>query len=79
MTLLEKANWTTNISNNIKNAINQLDDRSKLILIKRWLNINSKNKTLKQLSKNQDVSLERIRQLENNAIINLKNFIDSEN
>ena len=79
MNLLEKANWTTNISNNIKNAINKLDDRSKLILIKRWLNLNSKNKTLKQLSKNQDVSLERIRQLENNAIINLKNFIDSEN
>ena len=51
-------------------AINSLDERSKDIMKSRWL---SENKlTLEDLSKKYDVSRERIRQIENETMLKLK-------
>jgi RNA polymerase sigma-32 factor len=54
-------------------ALKELDDRSRDILQQRWLTENKS--TLHQLADKYDVSAERIRQLENNAIKKLRNAI----
>jgi len=74
--IIEKNNWNIYTSNNLKTALNKLDERSKKILKERWLY--KKKNTLKNLAKIYNVSSERIRQLENNAIKKLKNLIKLE-
>ncbi len=54
-------------------ALEKLDDRSKDILTKRWLN--EDKTTLKDLSYVYSVSLERIRQLESEALQQLRNAL----
>lgn len=77
MYLLAKSDWKSQVVNNLKKALEKLDDRSKLILIKRWLQ--KKKHTLKKLANKNSISSERIRQLENYAIKNLKDSINIEN
>ncbi len=67
---LEKENWNYYINNKLKNALDELDDRSKDIIQKRWLN--EKRSTLRELANIYKVSPERIRQLENNSIKKIK-------
>ena len=50
-----------------------LDERSRAIIQARWLN--EKKETLQELAKQYNVSAERIRQLENNAIKKLQSHI----
>lgn len=57
----------------IKNAINILNDREKEILYSRQLAENPL--TLKELSSKYNISGERIRQIEQNALTKVKNFI----
>ncbi len=71
--LIEKNNWKKHVSNNLKNALIKLDERSQSILKKRWLL--SKKLTLGKLAKIHNISSERIRQLESSAIKKLKNMI----
>jgi RNA polymerase sigma-32 factor len=52
-------------------ALNILDDRSRRILEKRWLTDNKM--TLHELAAEYDISAERIRQIEANAIKKLRN------
>jgi RNA polymerase sigma-32 factor len=47
-----------------------LDERSKEIITARWLN--DKKLTLKVLAQKYSISLERVRQLEENAILKLR-------
>ena len=54
----------------LKNAIKSLDERSQVILQRRWLD--DKKKTLHELADEFGVSAERIRQLEKNAMVALK-------
>jgi len=54
----------------LQNAIATLDDRSRDIISKRWLVENKA--TLHELAAEYDVSAERIRQIENNAMKKLK-------
>jgi RNA polymerase sigma-32 factor len=54
----------------LRNALANLDPRSRDILARRWLA--DKKSTLQDLAKRHKVSAERIRQLENNAIKKLK-------
>ncbi|WP_338521255.1 RNA polymerase sigma factor RpoH [Candidatus Legionella polyplacis] len=56
-------------------AIEQLDNRSKDILVKRWLT-NNKKFTLNDLAKKYNVSAERIRQLEKNAMKKIRLYIE---
>ena len=58
------------LNNKLYKAIDSLDERSKDIMKSRWL---SENKlTLEDLSKKYDVSRERIRQIENETMLRLK-------
>jgi len=54
----------------LQNAIATLDDRSRDIISKRWLVENKA--TLHELAAEYDISAERIRQIENNAMKKLK-------
>ncbi len=70
---LEEKNWNEYILNKLKFSLNLLDKRSKFIIISRWLNKNNRKKiTLRKLAKYFNVSAERIRQIEQNAIKKLK-------
>lgn len=59
----------------LKNALSDLDERSRLIITSRWLD-NKKTKTLHELADELNVSAERIRQIEKNALKKLKNLIN---
>lgn len=59
----------------LKNALSDLDERSRLIITSRWLD-NKKTKTLHELAEELNVSAERIRQIEKNALKKLKNLIN---
>lgn len=69
-TQLERSDWSQDQENRLHQAITQLDQRSQDILQHRWLN--DKKLTLHDLAKKYDVSAERIRQLEKNAMQKLR-------
>ncbi|MFM8453756.1 MAG: RNA polymerase sigma factor RpoH [Gammaproteobacteria bacterium] len=69
---LEFANWNEMTSTGLENALKVLDARSLDILQKRWLVQEEDKATLQDLAQVYQVSLERIRQLEKNAILKLK-------
>ena len=55
----------------LRHALKELDDRSRAIVEARWLSSN-KSETLHELAAKFDVSAERIRQIEQNALTKLK-------
>lgn len=67
---LEKNNQAEFESNQLLNAISELDERSQDIVQRRWLN--EDKSTLQELATEYSVSAERIRQLENNALKKLR-------
>jgi RNA polymerase sigma-32 factor len=70
---VEDDEWKETNNQSLYLAISDLDDRSKDILTSRWL---SENKaTLHELAAKYDVSAERIRQLEKNAMSKMKEKI----
>ena len=68
--VLENNNWQSHNLERLSDALASLDERSQDILNKRWLA--EEKSTLQELADNYQVSAERIRQLENNAIKKLK-------
>ena len=69
-TEVEESDWQAHQNKQLQIALNTLDERSRDIIGKRWL---AENKaTLQELAKKYQVSAERVRQLENNAIKKLK-------
>ncbi|HVY53435.1 MAG TPA: RNA polymerase sigma factor RpoH [Gammaproteobacteria bacterium] len=73
---LESEDWSSQSNNSLYNALQQLDERSQEILQARWLNENKA--TLQELAQKYQVSAERIRQLEQNAMVKLKGLIEVE-
>lgn len=71
--LIEQKDWTNNQETRLYSALENLDERSRDILQQRWLS--DKKSTLHQLADKYEISAERIRQLENNAIKKLRNVI----
>jgi len=71
---LEENEVSKNSSNALKNALNMLDSRSQEILQARWLQ-NDKAVTLQDLAKKFNISAERIRQIEQNAMQKIKTLI----
>jgi RNA polymerase sigma-32 factor len=70
---LEESDWSDNSSANLHEALEGLDERSRDILYQRWL---AEDKaTLHELAAKYNVSAERIRQLEKNAMNKLKGKI----
>ncbi len=72
--LLENDNWEENTNDSLYRALDNLDERSRDIIQRRWLN-DEKKPTLHDLAAQYGVSAERIRQLEKNAMNKVKDFI----
>ncbi len=62
----EAADWTTDNVSRLHDALKDLDERSQVIIQRRWLN--DDKSTLHELADEFSVSAERIRQLEKNAM-----------
>jgi len=72
---IEEAEWEEVTNNSLHMALDELDDRSKDILASRWLS--EKKATLHELADKYDVSAERIRQLEKNAMKKVKVMMEA--
>jgi len=70
---IENTQWDEHNLVRLQNAMATLDKRSQDIVTKRWL-VDDKS-TLQELADKYNVSAERIRQLENNAIKKLRNSL----
>jgi RNA polymerase sigma-32 factor len=70
LTQLEGEDWEEQSYGHFTEALDSLDERSKEILQRRWLG--EKKATLQELAKEYGVSAERIRQIENKAIKQLR-------
>ncbi|PID33764.1 MAG: RNA polymerase sigma factor RpoH [Thiotrichales bacterium] len=70
---IETADWESHTQSLFKDAMSTLDDRSKDILASRWL-VEDKA-TLQDLAAKYNVSAERVRQIESNAIDKLKALV----
>ena len=67
---LQESDWLTKNTEALTLAMKNLDERSKNILKSRWLE--EKKPTLKDLSKKYNISIERVRQIEEHAIKTLR-------
>jgi len=70
---LEQSDWEQQSSGHLHAALQQLDERTRIILEQRWLT--DQKATLHELADRFGVSAERIRQLEKNAIGKLKQLM----
>lgn len=73
--MLENQDWEENSLRNLQLALESLDERSRDILAKRWLN--DEKHTLHDLAAEYGVSAERIRQLENNAMKKVRAVLEA--
>lgn len=64
--MVEDADWEENNNSALETAMNTLDDRSRDIVQQRWLN--EQKATLHELAATYDISAERVRQIEKNAM-----------
>ena len=71
--IAEQNDWQAHQNKQLKIALQELDERSRDIIAKRWLA--EEKTTLQDLAKEYDISAERVRQLENNAIKKLKSTV----
>jgi len=71
---LENTQWEQHNRVRLQHALATLDERSKHIVARRWLDDNKA--TLQELADEYSVSAERIRQLENNAMKKLRNALN---
>ena len=74
---LESENWADHNEESLREAFQQLDPRSQHILERRWL-VDGEKATLQELANIYEVSPERIRQLEKNAMLKLRKIIELE-
>lgn len=67
---MEQADWSEQSTDKIHLALNKLDERSQAIIRARWLD--ESKLTLQELANKYQISAERIRQLEKNAMKKLR-------
>ena len=70
-TVVEDANWEAHANERLSTALVTLDERSQDIVRTRWLT--DEKSTLQELADKYQISAERVRQLEKNALNKLKN------
>lgn len=70
-TLVEDSNWEDHANKRLMSAMVDLDERSQDIIRTRWLT--DDKSTLQELADKYQISAERVRQLEKNALTKLKN------
>lgn len=73
--MLENADWESSNNLSLESALVELDERSRDILQKRWLN--DDKATLHELAAEYGVSAERIRQLEKNAMKKIRVMMEA--
>ena len=73
LSIVEDYNWLEGKKEQLSSALEGLDKRSKEILMSRWLT--DEKVTLKELAKQYQVSIERIRQIEEDAIQELREHL----
>ena len=71
--LVERNDWEQDAQSQLLHALESLDERSQDIIQKRWLS--EKKTTLKELADKYNVSAERIRQIENNAMKTMRGAV----
>lgn len=69
-TEVEDSNWEQHANKRLSNALVSLDERSQDIIRTRWLH--DDKTTLQELANKYEISAERVRQLEKNALAKLK-------
>lgn len=74
-TQFEDANWQAHSSDVIYHALDRLDERSQDIIRTRWLD--EKKLTLQELADKYQISAERVRQLEKNAMLKLREAFET--
>lgn len=74
---IEDDNWEDDASDKLAHALSTLDERSRDIIKARWLDADDAKATLQELADKYNVSAERIRQLEKNAMTKLKGAFDA--
>lgn len=72
---MEKIEWDEKNNRSLFSALDQLDDRSRDIIQQRWLD--EDKATLHALAERYDISAERIRQLEKNAMKKVKGWMEA--
>lgn len=75
--VVEDADWEENTTTALQSAMQTLDDRSRDIITQRWLADNKS--TLHDLAAQYNISAERVRQIEKNAMDKIKNAITIDN
>jgi RNA polymerase sigma-32 factor len=73
--MVEEAQWSADSNARLASAIGDLDERSRNILVQRWLS--EEKSTLHQLAAEYQVSAERIRQLEKNAMKKVRAVLEA--
>lgn len=73
---LESDDWTEQRVEALQQSLEVLDDRSRDILMSRWMD-EDKKATLHDLAARYNVSAERIRQLEKNAMKKMRNVLEA--
>jgi RNA polymerase sigma-32 factor len=71
---VEDADWESHSGECLAQAMAHLDERSRTIIQERWLS--EDKSTLQELGDRFEISAERIRQLEKNAMKKLKKDLD---
>ncbi len=72
---VEDANWAEDSQQRLMSAMQNLDERSQDILVQRWLR--EEKATLHELAAKYQVSAERIRQLEKNAMKKIRTSMEA--
>ena len=74
---IEDDNWENDAADKLHDALSKLDERSQDIIKARWLDADDSKSTLQELAIKYNVSAERIRQLEKNAMQKLRVSIEA--
>ncbi|QIQ20681.1 RNA polymerase sigma factor RpoH [Zophobihabitans entericus] len=74
---IENDNWDNDAADKLNSALESLDERSQDIIKARWLDADDSKSTLQELASKYNVSAERIRQLEKNAMKKLRTAIEA--
>lgn len=73
---IEDDNWRFHATNKLRDVMSELDERSQDIIRTRWLDEDNKS-TLQELAERYNVSAERVRQIEKQAMEQLRTAIES--
>lgn len=74
---LEQMDWSEQSNETVYRALALLDKRSQDIIHARWLNDDEEKLTLQDLADKYQISAERVRQLEKNAMNKLRNALET--